>query len=308
MDLRPFILSNEQLTTGIDFIRSGQLFYQPFILSDNVEVGEGQNLHDEYRDVTQISDYNVYAPQYDVGGRKQPGDPVHFRKCNQEYREIYNYIADQICKHAGDSLNKLTFAEIGCNTGLNLFNLAVRGAKSCHGYDWNDLSNFFSWMNGLLGTDVRFTHGIYDNLYHRFKDNVDVPEVDIMINAIFTNHQCDPLQFLSYLCDRARKGVFLWALIHPGLKEPCIVYTAEMEGDILRKDRPFPLSFYNGVVLSEALLKTSLKYLGFGEVQAIDKFGASPSWDRFQEGFRMYYARRTEETRSAYWNKTAPID
>jgi hypothetical protein len=30
-----------------------------------------------------------------------------------------------------------------------------------------------------------------------------------MMNTIFTNHQCDPLQFLAYICDRAKVGVFL---------------------------------------------------------------------------------------------------
>jgi len=240
MDLRPFITRKEQLRTGVKFIRDGHLFYQPFILADDVEVGEGQNLHDEYDKVTGISDFNVYAPQQDVGDRKQPTDLGHFRKCNQEYREIYDYIADQICMHAGGKLSDLTFAEIGCNTGLNLFNLALRGAKSCRGYDWNDLSNLFRWMNNLLGTDVRFTRGIYDNLYHRFKDEVQVPEVDIMINTVFTNHQCDPLQFLAFLCDRARKGVFLWALIHPGLSDPCVVYTAEMRGGYIGKRQIIP--------------------------------------------------------------------
>lgn len=308
MDLRPYIKNEEQLTRGVEFVRSGQLFYQPFILAGDVEVGEGQNQHDDYRGVTAITDYNAYAPRYKLGNRKPPSDPAFFRKCNQEYRDIYSYVADQICTLAGGSIEKYTIGEIGCNTGLNLFNLAQRGAKSCYGYDWNDYSAFFGWMNGLLGTNVHFKQGVYDNLYHHFKNGVDVEEVDIMINTVFTNHQCDPLQFLAYLCDRARKGVFLWALIHSGHKDAAVLYTSDIAGDILPKDRPFPLSFYNGVVLTEPLLRVSLKYLGFSELEPIDKFVPSPAWDRFQEGFRMYYARRTENVKSAYWGSKSPTD
>jgi hypothetical protein len=303
MDLRPLIKSASVLARGIDFIRNGTLFYQPIILADDVEVGEGQNFHDNYKGVTSIHDFNVYAPKYDVGNRLAPSDFKHFRRCNQEYREIYDYIVTQIGQQAGGPLHNLSFGEIGCNTGLTLFNLALAGAKRCHGYDWNDYSKLFHWLNGLLKTDVKFSRGVYDNLHHRFKGGVKVKEVDIMINTVFTNHQCDPLQFLAFLCDRARKGVFLWALIHSGLKDACVLYTQEMEGDILSKDRPFPLSFNNGVVISEPLLRVSLKYLGFDELTIIDKFVPSPSWDRFQEGFRMYYAHRTRDVKSAYWGQ-----
>jgi len=301
MDLRPYILDKKQLDEGIRLIRRGDLNYQPFILADDVEVGEGQNQHDDYRNVTAITDFNVYAPRFNVGKRRPPSDAAYFRRCNQEYRDIYNYVADQICAHSAHPISNYTIGEIGCNAGLNLFNLAKRGAKACYGYDWSDYTGLFQWMNGLLGTNVQFTRGVYDNLYHQFKGDAEVAEVDIMISTVFTNHQCDPLQFLAFMCDRARKGVFLWALIHSGIKDACVLYTTEMAGDILGNDRPFPLSFYNGVVVSEPLLRVSLQYLGFDELQPIEKFVPSQAWDRFQEGFRMYYARRTRDVKSAYW-------
>ncbi|MBV8939531.1 MAG: hypothetical protein JO089_06800, partial [Alphaproteobacteria bacterium] len=172
MDLRPYIQTPKQLAQGIALIRSKHLFYQPFILADDVEVGEGQNLHDEYQGVTQIWDYNVYAPHHDADQGKQPEDLAVFRQRNQEYRSIYTYISDQICNRNPDIAN-LTVGEIGCNTGLNLFNMALRGAKRCYGYDWNDMQPVFSWLNRLLGTRVEFTQATYDNLYHRFKHGVD---------------------------------------------------------------------------------------------------------------------------------------
>ena len=303
MDLRPFIKTQQQLDRGLALIRSGHLFYQPFILADDVEAGEGQNLHDEYKDALSLHDMNVYAPNYAVGDRRQPPDLDWFRKCNAEYRRIYEHIADEICRLSGQHIGELTVAEIGCNTGLTLFNLAMRGAKACYGYDWNDMAPVFGWLNGLLGTQVHFQQGNYSNLSHRFNE-FDVGEADIMVNTVFTNHQCDPLQFLCYLCDRARKGLFLWALVDPGIDEPCILYPAPPDHHrIMPNDRPFPLYFYNGVALSEPLLRLALERLGFGEVTHLPKLPLAGGWDRFQEGFRMYYAKRTSEVRSAYWTE-----
>jgi hypothetical protein len=301
MDLRPFIKTSEQLETGLALIRSGHLFYQPFILADDLEVGEGQNLHDEYEDALSLQDMNVYAPRYDLSDRRQPANLDWFRKCNAEYRQIYEYIADRICELSGQSLGELTVAEIGCNTGLTLFNLAIRGAKACHGYDWNDMNPVFDWLNGLLGTQVHFQRGNYNNLMHRFNE-LDVDEADIMVNTIFTNHQCDPLQFLCYLCDRARKGIFLWALVDAEVNEPCILYPAPPDHhEIMPNDRPFPLYFYNGVALSERLLLLAFERLGFGQVIHLPKLPLTGGWQRFQEGFRLYYAKRTSDVRSAYW-------
>lgn len=304
MDLRPYIKNAAQLEKGLSLIRENHLFYQPFILADDIEVGEGWNLREKYAGVNNVFDLNVYAPNHDVGQRLKANNLEGFRGANQEYRSIYVHIADQIEKRLKNPIDNYSFAEIGCNTGLNLFNLAMRGAKSCHGYDWNDLQPVFGWLNELLGTNVEFSRGVYDNLYHHFKDGLEVAEVDVMINTVFTNHQCDPLQFLAYLCDRAREGVFLWALIHASHNDSCVIYTDQMSGDILDKERPFPLTFYNGVLISEKLLFTSLKHLGFDEVEALDVYYPSPKWHEFQEGFRMYYARRTRDVKSAYWSPT----
>lgn len=299
MDLRPYIKNKELLDRGVALINSNDLFYQPFILADDIEVGEGQNFADRYANVSGVFDLNVYAPKANVGNRTQAKDAAYFRKCNAEYRKIYEHLAEIICKQFKNNINDLTFAEVGCNTGLNLFNLAVRGAKKCYGYDWNNMSNVFNWLNDVLGSDVEFQHGAYDNLHHKFQ-GLDVQEVDVMINTVFTNHQCDPLQFLSYICDRARKGVFLWMLTEKDDK-CAIYYPPAPPHEILDTQRKFPLYFNNDVRLSENLLLLTLKRLGFGDVQVLDRFVPGEKWDYFQHGFNMYYARRTSEVRSAYW-------
>jgi hypothetical protein len=302
MDLRPYIKTPQQVARGIDLIRSNLLFYQPFIIADDLEVGEGQNFSDNYKDVKSVFDMNVYAPSANVGKRRQPQDLAYFRRCNAQYRALYDHVRDQIIAQLGNDISDTSFTEIGCNTGLNLFNLAVAGAKSCHGYDWSDMSPVFSWLNDVLGTDVRFTQGIYDNLRHRMRD-MDIPETDVMINTIYLNHQCDPLQFLCYMCDRARKGVFLWTLINSD-KEGCsIQYPPAPPHEILNDGKSFPLYFYNGVALSRPLLELSLKRLGFEDITALPPFIAGRDWKNgFQQGFQMFYAKRTKDIRSAFWD------
>ncbi len=298
MDLRPYI-NEKQVRKGIELIEKGDLFYQPFILTDDIEVGEGQNFVDRYAGVNSVFDLNVYAPDYvHIKGKRAP-DLKHFRKCNQEYRQIYEHYTDVICQQFDNDISTLTFAEIGCNTGLNLFNLAARGAKKCAGYDWNDMSVIFGWLNDILNVDVRFRQGTYDNLKHQF--NFDVPEADVMINTVFTNHQCDILQFLCYLCDRARKGVFLSCLTRKDNSDYAIYYPPLPPAKILDTGRPFPLYFNNGVEISEKLLLLALDCLGFGEVKVIDKFVPSTAWGDFQSGFSVYYAKRTSDIRSAYY-------
>ncbi len=144
MDLRPYINSQHRLDAGVSLIRRGLLGYQPFILSDDIEVGEGFNLCTKYADVESVHDLNAYAKGIDIG-RNQPIDATRFRKHNAEYRRIYEYICDQIEANIG--IRGHSFAEIGCNTGLTLFMLAKRGAAKCYGYDWNKMSPVFSWLN-----------------------------------------------------------------------------------------------------------------------------------------------------------------
>jgi hypothetical protein len=302
MDLRKYIKNDRKmLEEGIALIRSNHLFYQPFILADDVEVGEGRNFCEAYADVKTVFDLNVYAPNANVGDRRQATDLASFRQYNSEYRAIYDHLADIISKQFSGSVKDLTFAEIGTNTGLNLFNMAVRGAKKCYGYDWNDMNPVFSWLNKVLGTNVEFQQGTYNNLIHRFDGGIDVPEVDVMINTIFTNHQCDPLQFLCYICDRARKGVFLWALTNPDTDECTVIYPSAPPHEILDTERPFPLYFNNDVRISEKLLKLSLRRLGFGQCEVITPYMPGAKWANFQAGFRMYYATRTSDVKSAYW-------
>ncbi len=301
MDLRPYIKNTRQFNQAIELIKANTLCYQPFILHDDLEVGEGQNLVDRYINVESVFDLNVYARDIDLGGRKLVTDKDYFRKCNAEYRELYDFIKNTIYDFNNKDLSDLSFAEIGCNSGLNLFNLAKMGAKHCVGYDWNNMGPTFNWLNEILGTNVEFVQGTWDNLLHNFTTK-DIPEVDIMINTVFTNHQCDPLQFLAYICDRAKKGVFLMVLMDGSEEGAVLSYSAE-RNDILENDSKFPLNFNNCVAISKNLLECSLKKLGFGEITEAYPSVSNLKWSFFTRGFRTFYATRTADVKSAYWKE-----
>lgn len=309
MDLRPFLQHNDDLLQeGIALIQRGEMWYQPFILADGIEVGEGQNMEDWYEGCISLLDNNVYLDEahrhlWKGNTRKLAENGTRFAACNRKYRLCYERAAEIIMSRLGGDLSEASFVEIGCNTGLTLFNLAVRGARECIGIDWTDHGRVFAWLNKLLKTDVRFISASYDNLSHTIPE-VDVPVVDVVLNTIFVNHQSDPMHFLCYLADRAKKGLFLWILFDERGSEMTIRYGEVAGVHDLGAGKPFPLSFHNDIVMSKALLVESLRQLGFGEVEFIEhptEWELSPP--RCLIPHKMLYARRTHDVRSAFSQK-----
>lgn len=169
------------------------------------------------------------------------------------------------------------------------------------------MSLVFAWLNDALKTNVKFVQGSWDNLYHRFSRS-EIPEVDVMINTIYTNHQCDPLQFLTYICDRARKGVFLWVLMSDSSK--CVIeYPSGPPHEIFDTERSFPLYFNNDVRISRSLLNMMMNRLGF-EIMEIHPNIPGEKWGYFFDDFKMFYAKRIKNIKSAYYSekKESQID
>jgi hypothetical protein len=48
------------LKEGLNFVCEGEFCYQRWILADGIEVGEGQNFVDVYRDASSRYDNNIY--------------------------------------------------------------------------------------------------------------------------------------------------------------------------------------------------------------------------------------------------------
>lgn len=360
MDLRKYIKTEEDLQKAIYFISNGILFYQPFIIHDDIIIGEARNFIKQYSDVDNIYDYNLYVKGFpeleNINGVKRnlisEEEKDFFIKMNNEYDYLYDFFINEIIKELDQPLKNLSFAEIGSNSGITLLKLCEKGAKECYGYDWTDYGQLYSWYKKLLNVNINFCQCGWDNLYHRIliknensisilnikniikncikkikiKNSVnnntfeemfyrrdknlktyDIPEVDVMLNSVFTNHQFDPLQFISYCCDRSRKIVFFWALIDKDNPDSCSLSFPESsphEKIIPSEDRSFPLNYNNHIRFTEKLLYNTLNQCGFGEIKKITpevskdfrSFGiANGSW-------RFFIGKRTSDKKSAFYN------
>jgi hypothetical protein len=308
MDLRPYLVGRDDLLReGITLVQGGRLWYQPFILADGIEVGEGQNLADLYGGCQSIFDGNVsLSPEHrglwENNPRKLTPVPEYFSECNDRYRLCYKRLADIIASQV--DLPSSSILEIGCNSGLTLFYLATMGAKHCRGADWTDYGDVFAWLNRVLGTDVQFRRNTYDNLAHRF--SMPIEPADVVVNTVFLNHQSDPLHCLSALADLAEKGLMLWILLNED------VHMSVRYGDVagvhdLGAERSFPLSLHNDVTISKQLLLTSLRRLGFGKAEFFPQPESGPLVPpKAVAPLSLVYATRTNDVRSALWSPPPP--
>jgi hypothetical protein len=309
MDLRQFSLTSEQRRRAFELLKAGYFRYQPFIIADDIEGGAGQTLCDRSAEFEHVFDDTAY---YDLclhtGPGRLPADPAYFRARNAEWRSFFDAISDFIASRLGDELPAFSVGEIGCNAGMHLFNLARRGVRSCTGYDRTDFAETFELLNEVLGTAVRFELGNWDSLTHRFEGAL-VPEHDLMISGAVLNHQSDPLQHLAFICDRARRSVLLWLQVTPELNsdgegQPCALVFPSNPTKCLGY-LPFPHYFNAEIGFSEALLRVSLRELGFAEIVKMALPYSNPQWQWFTERFPIFFAIRTDDRKSAFWDHPA---
>ena len=366
MDLRKYIKTEEDLQKAIQFILNGTLFYQPFIIHDNIIVGEARNFIKQYSDVNSIYDYNLYSKGFpeleNINGIKRniisEEEKDFFIKINDEYDYLYDFCINEIIKELDEPLENLSFGEIGSNTGIALLKLCEKGAKECYGYDWTNYEKLYKWYKEILNINISFRQCGWDNLYHRIliKDEYsvkiekienflkkiirrskinspesyysfeqllwrrdkhlktyDIPQVDVMLNTVFTNHQFDPLQFISYCCDRSKKAVFFWALIdiyNPNEYSLFFPESSPHEKIISSENRDFPLNYNNNVRFTEKLFRNTLSQCGFGEVKKIIpevsedfyRWGIGKWGDKEIEGsWRLFIGKRTSDKKSAFF-------
>ena len=369
MDLRKNIKNIDDLKKAIHFIKNGTLFYQPFTFDDNLVVGEGRNFVKKYDGAVSLHDKNLYhnlcSDRWGINKNDLPdlskvmfnGNEIDrititedekdfFIKINNEYDGLYDFFIDKILEDLQEPPESLTFAEIGCNTGVTLLKLAEMNAKKVYGYDWSDYNELFDWFNKILdtNTNVNFQRGYWDNLRHNFciydedksndkdflkknshlirknrdkfelamamRENIityDIPEVDVMINTIYTNHQYDPMQFIAQCCDKAKKAVFFWMLIHPSSGDKHVIKYPDAlphENFFHQHDLPFPLNYRNDVRMSVPLIRSVLQACGFSDFKCFQHPNISPefeSWGVGENGdWKMFYAKRTDDIKSGF--------
>jgi predicted O-methyltransferase YrrM len=261
MDLRNKNLSSEDIERAKRLIVEKQFWYQPFIFSNPLEVGEGQNFCDRYSKSS-----NVYWEGSDIQIQSDLADDLsHFRECNNKLRKLYEYYLDVLVSNLGNDIHDLEFAEVGCNSGYFLHGLALRGAKKCKGYDMGNFKQAFEWFNHVFGLHNEFHFAEWDKLNHCL-NHVDFPVVDVTLTAHVLVHLPDPLHHLAYLCDHTKKAIFILTFFN---QHTDLSLSFGNPSKYIH-DLDYPVNFDNGVSFSVPLLELALKQSGFEEIIQVD--------------------------------------
>ncbi len=291
MDLRDRNLTEKDISRIHDFILLRKLCYQPFIFRDDLEVGEGMEFHDG-----EFSGGEVYWKGADPRAASLVKDEAlaHFRECNAALRKIYEHFLDSLTSQLGD-ISRMSFAEVGCNSGYFLYGLGLRGAARTIGFDFTLYEEVFGWFNRVLGTGAEFRWAEWDSLHHELR-YAEMPEVDVALSVAVTCHLPDALYHLAYLCDRSRKAVFFWSPVN----ERADLSLSFGEPAKYQNSLNFPICFDNDVRPSVPLLRLALEQSGFADIREVEPPpGLSPQWLEWYRNQKGYIAFRTDDRKTA---------
>jgi SAM-dependent methyltransferase len=302
MDLRERRLNEETLRQFELYIRQRKLIYQPFVFTDDLEVGEGKNFYDGVTPQMGC----IYWPNHpaDVADLVVK-DRDHFRRCNDGYRLFYEHHLDECVRLLGGDISQHTFAEVGCNTGYSMLGSSLRGAKRSIGYDFTPNQDVVKCFNGVLGTNTEFHFAEWDSLAHRLQ-YAEMEEVDVVLSTAVMCHVADPLYHLAYLCDRARQAIFIWTPVNQFF-EP-LPALSHWRSDLAlsygppnrhKNSLPWPLGFDFNMRFSVPLLKLCLAEAGFETIHEISCPHKEPRWRDIWSTFRAFMAFRTKPVKSA---------
>ena len=261
MDLRSFIRTPADIQEAKALIVQEHFFYQPFCIADDLEVGGG------YEFVRRRPGAGmVYWPGYERERERYPGpriktiDPAlgsEFRIANDAVRKVYNGFVDQICEQIADIRSK-SVADVGCSNGYMPVSLALRGLRGAVGYDQNDHSGCFRFLNRLLGTSVPFVHARYDPVDGRIPG---CPTHDVVLSMSVLQHMTEPFRHLHFLRSITREALFLMTNVWDD--DDYLVRYGEPNAT---SDFAYPWCFDNSVYFSDKLLRKALEKAGFGRM------------------------------------------
>ncbi|MCP4605091.1 MAG: class I SAM-dependent methyltransferase [Proteobacteria bacterium] len=251
MDLRKFGITPQNVERAKNLLR-----YQPFILTEDLFTGVGYSwLHPD-----RMGKKTCMATGDDFIFERGKVDEETFNlawKANARLAEMYNKMIDFILLR----VNCDSFLEIGCNTGYFPVMSNLKGVKQCYGVDHADYENNMMFLNEITGAKAEFFHRDYIPGRHDFSPGLDIPDhsIDVVFSCAVLIHISDPLYFLTRTARMAKKAYFVWAGFS-STDEMMINYRHPGNN---HTSHPFPNCFDLGVVLSEGLLKYSMKELGF---------------------------------------------
>jgi len=265
MDLTSFIRSEADLEEAKALVVQERFFYQPFRIAADLEVGGG------YEFIRRRPGAGmVYWPAYERERGRFPGPAVktvdtavlpEFRSANDALRKVYDGFVDQICERIGD-LRAKSVGELGCSSGYMPVSFSLRGARRAVGYDQNDHSGCFRFLNRLLGARARFVHARYDLVEGTMPG---CPTHDLALSMSVLQHMTEPFRHLHFLRSVTREALFL------------MTNAWDDDDYLLRYGEPnatsrfaFPWCFDNSVYASEKLLRKALEKAGFGPIVELE--------------------------------------
>jgi Protein of unknown function (DUF1698) len=262
VDLRDYIRTPADIAEAKALISQTHFTYQPFRIADELEVGGG------YEFIRRKPGAGmVYWPTYDREVCDFPGYPLkivdprikgEFTAANEALRRVYDGFVDQICEQVGD-IHLMSVADIGCFNGYMPVSFARRGAGEAIGYDQDDRSGCFKFLNRILGTAAKFVHAGYD-----FATGImpGCPRHDVVISMSVLQHSVEPFRHLHFLRSITRRALFL--LTNVWTDEDYLIRYGEP--NMIFKDA-FPWCFDNSAYLSEPLLRKALEMAGFVQIK-----------------------------------------
>lgn len=261
LDLRNKNLTPSQMERVKSLIIEGLISYQPFIFSDDLEVGVGFEFEEgRYAGLVHFPDLpKQLLASPELARRVLPiADKDRFRVANRRLATYYDKLVEQICVQVGGAATN-TFLDVGCNTGYIPLKFALQGAKCAAGCDRQDFSKVFQLLNPILGTDAKFVHAWYKPEGHCIND---IEQFDVVTSMAMVCHVSDPLHLLSSLGRISRKALFVWTLFSDD--ESNVVRYGDPRGDYFSDS--FPYCFDNMTVPSVPLLKKSMELMGFSRI------------------------------------------
>ncbi len=284
MDLTSFIRSEADVEQAKALIVRERFCYQPFRFASDLEVGGG------YEFLTRRPGAGmVYWPAYETERERYPGPPLktidaatlaEFRAANEALRRIYDGFVDQICEYVPDIRAKCV-ADVGCNNGYMPVSFSLRGARAS-GYDQNDASGTFAFLNRLLGADARFVHVRYEPVEGAIPG---CSVHDVVISMSVLQHMTEPLRHLHFLRSITRQALFLMTNVWDDDE-----YLMRYGEPNATSELAFPWCFDNSVYLSERLLRRALQEAGFTRVVELE-FRAPPGTRQAETRGSHDYAR-----------------
>ena len=290
-------MNAEDYAQLLGFIRLRKLGYQPFRFDENHEVGEGMAfLAGNSADFERKGIINWPQPPTDISNLIVPPPSLEeFRKANDALRAIYQHFVASLCRHLGDDITGLDFAEYGCNTGYFLYSLGLRGARRAVGLDFTYNKAVFEFFNRKLGTNATFLFSEWDSFRHQPRYH-EVPEVDVCLSIAVLCHLADPLHHLTYLCSRARKAVFVWTPSDQSDE----FYISFGRPALFPNSLAWPVSFDNEVRPTRGMLELCLTANGFEDIRQLDPIATRFDAINFWQSHSGLIAFRTSETSTAY--------